>query len=107
LKAAPDVGRTWCGGGRPRVATAPAKPRSSRLDTFHPVILDDITCGQKDQAETSVLFERVARGCETGSLAGAAIDRLVDHATILELPEPAAVAGRRRGVAVETHVPGR
>jgi len=77
----------------------------ARLDHFHLVILDDITYAQKDQAETSVLFELIARRYESRSLAVAAnqpfsawqqvfpdqsmtvaaIDRLVHHATILEL----------------------
>jgi len=77
----------------------------AKLDKFHLVILDDITYAQKDQAESSVLFELVARRYETKSLAVAAnqpfsawkrvfpdeamavaaIDRLVHHATILEM----------------------
>jgi len=77
----------------------------AKLDKFHLLILDDITYAQKDQAETSVLFELIARRYETRSLAVAAnqpfsaweqvfpdramtvaaIDRLVHHATILEL----------------------
>ena len=74
------------------------------LDKFDLIILDDITYAQKDQAETSVLFELIARRYESRSLAiaanqpfsawdrifpdpavtVAAIDRLV-HATILEM----------------------
>ena len=77
----------------------------SKLDKFDLVILDDITYAQKDQAESSVLFELIARRYETRSLAiaanqpfsawdrvfpdhavtVAAIDRLVHHATILEM----------------------
>jgi DNA replication protein DnaC len=77
----------------------------ARLDRFDLVILDDIAYAQKDHAETSVLFELIARRYETRSLAiaanvpfsawerlfpdkamtVAAIDRLVHHATILEL----------------------
>lgn len=77
----------------------------ARLDKFHLLILDDITYAQKDQAESSVLFELIARRYETRSLAiaanqpfsawervfpdkavtVAAIDRLVHHATILEM----------------------
>jgi DNA replication protein DnaC len=77
----------------------------AKLDKFHLLILDDITYAQKDQAETGVLFELIARRYETRSLAVAAnqpfsaweqvfpdramtiaaIDRLVHHATILEL----------------------
>ncbi|MCZ0964097.1 ATP-binding protein, partial [Paracoccus benzoatiresistens] len=68
-------------------------------------ILDDITYAHKDQAETSVLFELIARRYEYRSIAiaanqpfsgwdqifpdkamtVAAIDRLVHHATILEM----------------------
>lgn len=77
----------------------------AKLDKFDLLILDDITYAQKDQAETSVLFELIARRYETRSLAVAAnqpfsaweqvfpdramtvaaIDRLVHHAAILEL----------------------
>jgi len=77
----------------------------AKLDKFDLIILDDITYAQKDQAECSVLFELIARRYETRSLAiaanqpfsawgsvfpdqavtVAAIDRLVHHATILEM----------------------
>ena len=77
----------------------------ARLDRFDLIILDDIAYAQKDQAETSVIFELIARRYETRSLAiaanvpfsawdrifpdqaitVAAIDRLVHHATILEM----------------------
>jgi DNA replication protein DnaC len=77
----------------------------AKLDKFHLLILDDITYAHKDQAETSVLFELIARRYEHRSLAIAAnqpfstwdrifpdkamtiaaIDRLVHHATILEM----------------------
>lgn len=77
----------------------------AKLDKFDLIILDDITYAQKDQAESSVLFELIARRYETSSLAiaanqpfsewgrvfpdqavtVAAIDRLVHHATILEM----------------------
>jgi DNA replication protein DnaC len=76
-----------------------------KLDRFDLIILDDIGYAQKDQAETSVLFELIARRYEARSLAiasnqpfsawdrifpdpavtVAAIDRLVHHATILEM----------------------
>jgi DNA replication protein DnaC len=75
-----------------------------KLDRFE-LILEDIGYAQMDQAETSVLFELIARRYETHSLAiaanqpfsawdrvfpdpavtVAAIDRLVHHATILEM----------------------
>jgi DNA replication protein DnaC len=77
----------------------------AKLDKSDLIILDDITYAQKDQAESSVLFELIARRYETRSLAiaanqpfsawgkifpdqavtVAAIDRLVHHATILEM----------------------
>lgn len=77
----------------------------AKLDKFDLIILDDITYAQKDQAESSVLFELIARRYEIRSLAiaanqpfsgwdrvfpdqamtVAAIDRLVHHATILEM----------------------
>jgi DNA replication protein DnaC len=77
----------------------------AKLDRFDLIILDDIGYAQKDHAETSVLFELIARRYETRSLAVAAnqpfsawdrifpdkavtvaaIDRLVHHATILEM----------------------
>lgn len=76
-----------------------------KLDKFDLIILDDITYAQKDRAESSVLFELIARRYETRSLAiaanqpfsawdkvfpdqavtVAAIDRLVHHATILDM----------------------
>lgn len=96
----------------------------ARLDRFDLLILDDIAYAQKDQAETSVLFELIARRYETRSLAisanvpfsawdrifpdkavtVAAIDRLVHHATILEMNADSyrrrAAAARRHGEAV-------
>ena len=76
-----------------------------RLDRFHLLILDDLAYVTKDQAETSVLFELIAARYERRSLlitanqpfgewgrifpdqamTLAAIDRLVHHATILEM----------------------
>ncbi len=76
-----------------------------KLDKFHCIILDDIGYIQKDRSETSVLFELISDRYERKSLiitcnqpfgewdqifedkrmAVAAIDRLVHHATILEL----------------------
>ena len=81
------------------------EPALARLDRFDLVILDDIAYAQKDQSETSVIFELIARRYENRSLAiaanvpfsawdrlvpdkamaVAAIDRLVHHATILEM----------------------
>jgi DNA replication protein DnaC len=77
----------------------------AKLDRFDLIILDDITYAHKDQAETGVLFELIARRYEYRSIAiaanqpfsgwdqifpdkamtVAAIDRLVHHSTILEM----------------------
>ena len=76
-----------------------------RLDRFDLLILDDLSYVQKDQAETSVLFELIAARYERRSImitanqpfsgwdsvfpdkamTVAAIDRLVHHASILEM----------------------
>jgi len=76
-----------------------------KLHRFDCLILDDLGYAQKDQAETSVLFELIAQAYETKSLiitcnqpftewdkifpdkamTVAAIDRLVHHATIIEI----------------------
>src|ERR1700733_12503299 len=77
----------------------------AKLDKYHLLILDDIVYVGKDQAETSVLFELIGSRYERRSLlitanqpfgewgkvfpdqamTLAAIDRLVHHATILEM----------------------
>ena len=77
----------------------------TKLDKYQLMILDDIAYVTKDQAETSVLFELIAARYERRSLlitanqpfgewgkifsdqamTLAAIDRLVHHATILEM----------------------
>jgi DNA replication protein DnaC len=77
----------------------------AKLDKYDLLILDDIAYVSKDQAETSVLFELIAARYERRSLlitanqpfgqwgkvfpdqamTVAAIDRLVHHATILEM----------------------
>ena len=97
--------QTSCRSCRRRAATSLSKARSAKLDKIDLLILDDIAYAEKDQAETSVLFELIARRYETRSLAiaanqpfsawdrvfpdkavtVAAIDRLVHHATILEM----------------------
>jgi DNA replication protein DnaC len=76
-----------------------------KLDRFHLLVLDDLSYLRKTQAETSVLFELIAARYERRSLmitanqpfgewdsvfpdqamTVAAIDRLVHHATILEM----------------------
>ena len=82
-----------------------SKPPSPNSTSYHLLILDDIAYVTKDQAETSVLFELIAARYERRSLlitanqpfgewgkifpdqamTLAAIDRLVHHATILEM----------------------
>jgi DNA replication protein DnaC len=77
----------------------------ARLDKYHLLILDDLAYVTKDQAETSVLFELISARYERRStlitanqpfgewnrifpdpaMTLAAVDRLVHHATILEL----------------------
>jgi DNA replication protein DnaC len=77
----------------------------AKLDKYHLLILDDIAYVSKDQAETSVLFELIGSRYERHSLlisanqpfgewgkvfpdqamTLAAVDRLVQHATILEM----------------------
>jgi DNA replication protein DnaC len=89
----------------------------AKLDKYHLLILDDIACVTKDQAETSVIFELIAARHERRSLfitanqpfgewhrmfpdqamALAAVDRLVHHATVFEMN----VESYRRRTAVE------
>ncbi|MEI4234669.1 ATP-binding protein [Roseovarius sp. D22-M7] len=98
----PTMAAPWLQAARRDLALEAAL---AKLDKFDLIILDDITYAQKDQAESSVLFELIARRYETKSLAiaanqpfngwnrvfpdqavtVAAIDRLVHHATILEM----------------------
>jgi len=96
----------------------------AKLDRYDLLILDDITYVSKDQAETSVLFELISARYERRSLlitanqpfgewgrifpdqamTLAAIDRLVHHATILEMN----VESYRRKVALDRkRGPGR
>ena len=76
-----------------------------KLDKYPAIILDDIGYAKKDESETNVLFELIAHRYETGSLiitanqpfsewdkifqdnmmVVAAIDRLVHHATIINV----------------------
>lgn len=95
-----------------------------KLDKYHLLILDDLSYVTKDQAETSVLFELIAARYEQRSImitanqpfgewgkifpdpamTLAAVDRLVHHATILELN----VDSYRRRTAIEKkRGPGR
>ena len=89
----------------------------AKLDKYHLLILDDIAYVSKDQAETSVLFELIGARYERRSMlitanqpfgewgkifpdqamTLAAIDRLVHHATILEMN----VESYRRHAALE------
>ena len=89
----------------------------AKLDRYDLLILDDIAYVSKDQAETSVLFELIATRYERRPLlitanrpfgewgrifpdqamTLAAIDRLVHHATILEMD----VERNRRKAALE------
>jgi DNA replication protein len=89
-----------------------------KLDRFDLLILDDLSYVEKDQAETSVLFELISTRYERRSLlitanqpfgewdkvfpdpamTVAAIDRLVHHATIFEMN----VESYRRRQAAET-----
>ena len=96
----------------------------AKLDKYHLLILDDIAYVSKDQAETSVMFELIGLRYERRSLlitanqpfgawskvfpdqamTLAAIDRLVHHATILEIN----VESYRRRAAIERkRGPGR
>ena len=98
----------------------------TKLDKYQLLILDDIAYVTKDQAETSVLFELIAARYERRSLlitanqpfgewgeifadqamTLAAIDRLVHHATILEMNVESyrrrAALQRKRGKTVQT-----
>jgi DNA replication protein DnaC len=89
----------------------------AKLDKYHLLVLDDLAYVSKDQAETSVLFELIAARYERRSMlitanqpfgewgkvfpdqamTLAAIDRLVHHATILEMD----VESYRRKTAIE------
>jgi DNA replication protein DnaC len=95
----------------------------AKLDKYHLLILDDVAYISKDQAETSVLFELIGSRYERRSMlitanqpfgawskvfpdqamTLAAIDRLVHHATILEMNVESyrrrAALDRKRGPA--------
>ncbi len=94
-----------------------------KLDRFDLIILDDLSYVRRDQAETSVLFELISERYERKSIAItantpfsqwgdvfvdpamtlAAIDRLVHHATILEMN--AESYRRRTAQQQQTHQP--
>jgi DNA replication protein DnaC len=96
----------------------------AKLDKYHLMILDDIAYVSKDQAETSVLFELIGSRYERRSMlitanqpfgawtkvfpdqamTLAAIDRLVHHATILEMNVE---SYRRRAALDRKRGPGR
>ena len=93
----------------------------AKLDRFDLLILDDLSYVRRDQTETSVLFELISERYERKSLAItantpfsqwgevfvepamtlAAVDRLVHHATILEMN----VESYRRRAAQAGHAP--
>ena len=93
----------------------------AKLDRFDLLILDDLSYVRRDQAETSALFELICERYERKSLAItantpfsqwggvfvepamtlAAVDRLVHHATILEMN----VESYRRRAAQAGHAP--
>ena len=96
----------------------------AKLDKYHLLILDDIAYVNKDQTETSVLFELIGSRYERRSMlitanqpfgawskvfpdetmTLAAIDRLVHHATILEMNVE---SYRRRAALERKRGPGR
>jgi DNA replication protein DnaC len=96
----------------------------AKLDKYHLLILDDLAYVTKDQAETSVLFELVSARYERRSLlitanqpfgtwdkifpdpamTLAVVDRLVHHATILEMNVE---SYRRRAALERKRGPGR
>ena len=100
------------------------EPAIAKLDKYHLMILDDLAYVSKDQAETSVLFELIGARYERRSLLVtanqpfgdwgkvfpdqamtlAAIDRLVHHATILEMNVE---SYRRRAALDRKRGPGR
>lgn len=92
----------------------------TKLDKYSLIILDDIGYVKKNEAETGVLFELIAHRYEAGSLvitanqpfsewdkvfpdnmmAVAAIDRLVHHATIINIQDESyrrKIAARKQG----------
>jgi len=100
------------------------EPAIAKLDKYHLLILDDLAYVSKDQAETSVLFELIGARYERRSLLVtanqpfgewgrvfpdqamtlAAVDRLVHHATILEMNVE---SYRRRAALERKRGPGR
>ncbi|GAA0002783.1 hypothetical protein BRDID11002_27840 [Bradyrhizobium diazoefficiens] len=113
-----------CRSSRWLAASSTLEGAINRLDRFDLVILDDLAYVTKDQAETSVLFELISARYERRSLlitanqpfgewnkvfpdpamTLAAIDRLVHHATIVEMN----VESYRRRTALERkRGPGR
>ena len=76
----------------------------AKLDRFDLIILDDIARAQKDQAETSVLFELIARRYETRSLAVAANQR--SRAWDRVFPRPRRHRRRRRRARAPRDDPG-
>jgi DNA replication protein DnaC len=105
------------GGWRQSVDELALESAIAKLDKYHLLVLDDLAYVSKDQAETSVLFELIAARYERRSMlitanqpfgewgkvfpghamTLAVIDRLVHHATILEMN----VESYRRKAAIE------
>src|SRR5450756_1920605 len=100
----------------------------AKLDKYHLLILDDLAYVTKDQAETSVLFELISARYERRSvlitanqpfgewgkvfqdpaMTLAAVDRLVQHATIFEMNVESyrrrtALARKKRGQGRPAH----
>jgi DNA replication protein DnaC len=96
----------------------------AKLDRYDLLILDDMAYVTKDQAETSVLFELISARYERRSMlitanqpfgewgrifpdpamTLAAVDRLVHHATILEMNVE---SYRRKSALARKRTPGR
>ena len=93
----------------------------SRLDRFALLVVDDISYVRRDEAETSVLFELIAHRYERRSLlvtsnqpfsdwetifcntamTVAAVDRLVDHSTLIQIKAESYRRRRARNLAEE------
>lgn len=76
----------------------------ARLDRYDLLILDDIAYVTKDQAETNQPFGEWGKIFPDQAMTLAAIDRLVHHATILEMNVE---SYRRRAALERKRGPGR
>lgn len=97
-----------------------------RLDRFALVVIDDISYVRRDEAETSVLFELIAHRYERRSLlvtsnqpfsdwetifcntamTVAAVDRLVDHSTLIQIKAESYRRRRARNLAADADIAG-